>query len=121
MENNGKLVRDGEEIMSKVQETIIKLTENNPLILFTLNEDKDPIIGTELLDIDDLMNLPYCHYYGSEHYYTMGTVQKVHGKDITIVVQDDYVFENSNFETLNIRNFTFDQQIEILKLLKERL
>jgi len=119
MDNVEKLIMDGEYIQDLVKATIFELTKENPLVLFEMNEENDPMIKGELCDIDDLLELPWCDYT-EDTYYCMATVQKVEGGGITILLQNDDTFYKPQFESLPLSSLDFQQQIEVLKLLKNR-
>ena len=120
MDNITKLIMDGEYAMDIVKATIFDLTKEKELVLFTMNEDGDPMMGTEVVFEEDLMTLPYCYYVGNDNYRSMATLQSIKGKDIKVLVQDDNGISESKFEEVGLDSFSFDQQIEILKLLNNR-
>ena len=70
MDNIEKLIMDGEHIQDLVKATIFELTNKNPLVLFDMNDENDPMIKGELCDIDDLLELPWCDY-NEDNYYCM--------------------------------------------------
>lgn len=119
MDNVEKLIMDGEYVQDLVKATIFELTNKNPLILFEMNDENDPMIKGELCDVDDLLDLPWCDYI-EDTYYCMATVQKVEGDHITVLLQNEEAFSDPQFKSLPISSLDFQQQIEILKLLKDR-
>lgn len=119
MENIEKVIMDGEYIQDLVKAMIFELTNKNPLVLFEMNDDNDPIINGEPVSIDELLELPWCDYI-EDTYYCMGTVQKVEGDKIIVLLQDEESEYEPNFEELPIASLDFQQQIEVLKLLNKR-
>lgn len=113
------MIESGENIMRVVKETIINLTKDNPLVLFTMNEDNDPVVNGEPVTVDDLLDFPWCDYM-EDTYYCMATVQKVEGDSVTVFLQDEEYDTDPNFETLPLSSLDFQQQIEVLKLLNNR-
>lgn len=119
MENIEKVIMDGEYIQDLVKAMIFELTNKNPLVLFEMNDDNDPVLNGEVVTVDELLELPWCDYI-DDTYYSMATVQEVKGDKITVLLQDDDCGVFPTFQDLQLINLDFQQQIEVLKLLNKR-
>jgi len=98
------------QIMRDVQKAIEELTAENPLILF----NKDEIES----DDDLLYELPYAYYVGKYEYYNEGTIWKVCGKEVTMLLRGEEFGETWQLE---LNQIPFESLVSLLTYLKERL
>jgi hypothetical protein len=96
--------------LNDVANVIRILTADNPLILF----DKDTIES----DNDTLYDLPFGYYVGKYEYYNEGTIWKVHGNDVTIMLRGEQFGDTWE---LSVSDLPFESQVDLLTYLAERI
>jgi len=104
---------EANRLYSEVEATIINLTKDNPLQLFT-QED------TEKDDFQDkVYEYPYGYFVSKHGFYIQGAVQKVSGSfDVTLFLTgEDWGEEH----TVSVSELPFESQINLLTYLIERI
>jgi len=108
----------GWRVIKEVTDTIKNDTKDNPLNVFTLNEDGDPVdIDGELMDPDAIYDLPYGYVVGKYNEYFQGVVKVVNGNDVTLYMTGEEFGELWDTE---VDQLPFETRVELLNFLMKR-
>jgi hypothetical protein len=99
---------EANKVIHEVYEAVKNLTAENPLILFE----------GENVDVDEILDLPYGYNVGKYEEYQQGAIRRVCGEEVELFLTGDFWGETLHTELCQI---TFDQQIDLLTYLSERL
>jgi hypothetical protein len=100
------LMDEAWKTIANVQHAVRTLTAENPLILF----NKDTIES----DDDTLYELPFGYYVGKYEYYNEGTIWKVHGDNVTIMLRGE---EFGDLWELTLDQLPFESVVSLLEFL----
>jgi hypothetical protein len=98
------------EVIANVHKAIKTLTADNPLILF----DKDKVEGDE----DEIYDLPIGYNVDKYGSYQQGAIYKVQGDDVELYLTGEEAGQIFHTELTSI---SFDNQVQLLSYLKERM
>jgi hypothetical protein len=111
--NIKELIEKANEVETQVRETLIRLTEKSPLILF----DKDKIDTEEGISNDEVYDFPYGYFVGKHEDHLSGVVQKVEGNEVSLFLTGE---EFGSIYEITLDQLPFGSQIELLTYLEER-
>ena len=104
------LVTDAKNVQRNVLNAIKTTTAEKPLVLF----DKDKVNSTD----EDILNFPYSYTVTDNNDYVEGAIWKVEGNEVVLFLTGESWGE---LYYQNVNDLPFESQIEILKLIAERL
>lgn len=107
------LLTEGRESITKVYQTIVELTKENPLILF----DKDKIDEDDEIQ-DSIYELPYSYYVGKYQYYLPGVVWRIEGENVTLFMTGEEWGETWEQE---LHFVPIESRLDVLEHLIERM